>query len=185
MKILILEAKFRDKVYSLHKTFGFLLEYTSNRSRRNNEPKEINSALAQVSNPYALKVNIHVSYSKIQVKNFPFAMFLAKTYTFLCRKSFLFVRVLSLCHFRVFSTTEEAILFYRKLYPGEQQDLCLPRSLFSSCTTRSIDNKRFLFIGVFLPSRAMHAWIIEDGKNPDVFDDIWICYQPVAVMYKD
>lgn len=29
----------------------------------------------------------------------------------------------------------------------------------------------------------MHAWIVEDGKQPDPFDDMWINFQPVAAIY--
>jgi hypothetical protein len=37
-------------------------------------------------------------------------------------------------------------------------------------------------IGVFLPSRAMHAWTIEGNQMADPYDDIWINYQPVAML---
>jgi len=40
-----------------------------------------------------------------------------------------------------------------------------------------------IFIGVFLPSKSMHAWIIEDGIQPDPSDTMWINFQPVAVLY--
>ena len=40
-----------------------------------------------------------------------------------------------------------------------------------------------IFIGVFLPTKLMHAWIIESGELADQFDDIWINFQPVAAIY--
>jgi len=40
-----------------------------------------------------------------------------------------------------------------------------------------------IFIGVFLPSNTMHAWIIEDGKIVDPYDGIWLNFQPVAALY--
>jgi hypothetical protein len=40
-----------------------------------------------------------------------------------------------------------------------------------------------LIIGVFLPSRAMHAWIIENHMQPDPQDRSWTSFQPVALIH--
>jgi len=172
-------------VYRIHKTFGFLLEYASYDKCKVELLAKIETHFNQVANPYLLKPFCEFPTDNKIPKSPFYTVLLAKLFTFLCLRSFLFVRFLSHFHFPIFDSTEEAILFYRTLYPGEQQNLCLPRSLFAACTSKTFKDEGALFIGVFLPSRAMHAWIIESGKQPDFDDDIWICYQPVAVMYKN
>jgi hypothetical protein len=184
MNIILFSADYKGKVYRINKTFGFLLEYFIYEKYKAELPKKIEVLFKQVNNPYLLKQTTEIPKNNITPKKPFYTKFLAKLFTFLCLQSFLFVRVLACFRFPIFNTTVEAILFYRKLYPSEQQNLCLPRSLFAACTSKTFKKNGGLFIGVFLPSRAMHAWIVEEGKQPDPFDDIWICYQPVAVMYK-
>lgn len=183
MQIRLISANYKGKVYCIHKTFGFLLEFTNYVKIIGKTLVEIESEYNQIVNPYLLKPSTQISNKNISSKTPFYTELLAKMYTFLCLRSFLFVRVLANFRFPIFNSTSDAILFYRKLYPSEQQNLCLPRSLFAACTSKTFKKDGGLFIGVFLPSRAMHAWILEDGKQPDPFDDIWICYQPVALMY--
>ena len=39
-----------------------------------------------------------------------------------------------------------------------------------------------MYIGIFLPSRNMHAWVIEDNLQTDEWDNYWILYQPLMMM---
>lgn len=184
MKIFFFSATYKGMFYRIHKTLGFLLEYTSYDKCPVELPKKIEAHFNQVANPYLLKPFCEPPH-KNTISSTPFhTRFIAKLFTFLCLRSFLFVRLLSYCHIPIFDTAEQAILFYRKLFPNKQQNLCLPRSLFAACTSKTFKRDGALFIGVFLPSRAMHAWILEDGKQPDQYDYMWICFQPVAVLYK-
>jgi hypothetical protein len=184
MNIHLFSAEFNGKIYRIHKRFGFLLEYITYEEGGSKTPFKIKNLFNQVVNPYLLKPFCELPNNNIISKTPLYTKLLAKLFTFLCLRSFLFVRLLSNFRLPIFDSTEQAILFYRKLYPKEQQNLCLPRSLFAACTSKTFKRDGTLFIGVFLPSRAMHAWILEDGKQPDYYDDIWICYQPVAIMYK-
>lgn len=63
-----------------------------------------------------------------------------------------------------------------------RNELCLPRSLFAASMSKKFKEHGVIFIGVFLPSRSMHAWIIEDGIQPDSLDSMWVNYQPVAAL---
>jgi hypothetical protein len=79
--------------------------------------------------------------------------------------------------------SSEAIALFRKETPQfPQNTLCLPRSLFAASASRRFAEAGVLFIGVFLPSRSMHAWILEDGSQPDADDQMWINFQPVAAL---
>lgn len=183
MKIQLYSATYNTKVYRIHKIFGFLLEYNSFEKVDIKLPNKIRVLYEQLANPYLLSPVVELKERYKYHKKLIYTEFIARLFTFLCLRSFLFVRLLSNFRIPIFMSTEEAILFYRRLYPGQQKKLCLPRSLFAACTSKSFKNEGALFIGVFLPSRAMHAWILEEGKQPDPYDDIWICYQPVSVMY--
>jgi hypothetical protein len=176
-------AFFGGNHYRIHNIFGLLLEYKAYDERAIQLPEIIDDLFRHVSNPYLLKTVRQIPSNKVIPNDSLFAKILARIFTLLCLRSFLLFRALSYTRFPIFNSTEEAILFYRKMYPNEQKELCLPRSLFAACTSKTFTQEGCLFIGVFLPSRAMHAWILEAGKQPDPYDDIWICYQPVAAMY--
>jgi hypothetical protein len=181
MKAKTIIIEFKGKKYKIQNLLGFLLEYDSS----NEQDKYVllnNKNIEKISNPYLLKSNIEeTKILKLPKKIFP--RILATVYTFLCLRSFLFFRFLSYLRFPIFNSTTEAIIFYRDLFPTEQNELCLPRALFAASTSKSFYKKGYLYIGVFLPSRAMHAWIIENDTQPDFQDDIWICYNPVLVMF--
>ena len=82
-----------------------------------------------------------------------------------------------------FEDSAAAIAFFRMHTSRSQQNsLCLPRSLFAASTSQRFKASGVLFIGVFLPSRAMHAWIIEDSRQPDADDSMWINFRPVAAV---
>ncbi|NDA62831.1 MAG: hypothetical protein EBX50_12425 [Chitinophagia bacterium] len=183
MKIHLFSADYNGKIYRIHKRFGFLLEYTTHVKSKVELTPKIKIFLHQVHNPYLLKPFCEFPNNNIIPKPPFYTKILAKVLTFFCLRSFLFVRLLSNFRFPIFDSTAQAVLYFRKLYPKEQNNLCLPRSLFAACTSKTFKDEGALFIGVFLPSRAMHAWILENGKQPDYYDDIWICYQPVAVIY--
>jgi hypothetical protein len=85
---------------------------------------------------------------------------------------------------RVFCSSKEAICFYRKyVYPNQQSDLCLARAFFASAASKKFKQDGVIFIGLFLPSKSMHAWVIEDGAVADTHDGIWLNYQPLAAIY--
>jgi len=183
MNIITITARHSNDEYRMHKIFGVLLKYENLKNIKETIlPNKIIKHIEQVENPYKLSHYSDITPQK-NIRKGSFTKILAKTYTYLCLKSFLFVRILSNLRFPIFDTTEESILYYHKIFPGNQQNLCLPRVLFAAATSKSFKDYGAVFIGVFLPSSAMHAWIIENEKQPDFFDHNWIYYQPVAVMY--
>lgn len=81
-----------------------------------------------------------------------------------------------------FEDSDIAIRVFCSIIPRNQKLLCLPRSVFAATTSKKFKKSGVMFIGVFHPSRHMHAWIIEDKQNPCWFDHIWINFTPVTVM---
>ncbi len=144
-------------------------------------PEKVISAINQCDNPYLLKADATRS---TPITTSPYLKYFGNSLTKACRRAFWLPRAITFFGKPVFNSTSDAIMAYRKLYPTElQQDLCLPRTLFAASTSKSFKENGVIFIGVFLPSRSMHAWIIEDGMQPDPNDAIWINYQPVAALY--
>ena len=61
--------------------------------------------------------------------------------------------------------------------------LCLQRTLLVAKISKSFREKGVLFIGALLPTVEMHAWIIEDGCQPDAQDRQWILFRPLLALY--
>ena len=100
----------------------------------------------------------------------------------LSRNQFLLARLYASWRVALFPTAREATLFFRKHAEGDQEELCLARALFAAKTSLSFSEEGAVVIGVFLPSRAMHAWVIEGEVIADPSDGIWINYQPIAML---
>jgi hypothetical protein len=133
-------------------------------------------------NPYQL--NNKIKNFNLKIKNPQILKLYGVVLTNLTKKSFLLGKLFANMGLINFETSADAINFYRKnIYPTQQNDLCLPRTLFAASSSKLFKQKGVIFIGVSLPSNSMHAWIIEDAKQPDSFDNIWINFQPVAAIY--
>ncbi len=100
----------------------------------------------------------------------------------LSRNQLLLARLYASWRVPLFANAREATLFFREYAEGDQEELCLPRALFAAKTSRRFAEEGTVVIGVFLPSRAMHAWVIEGDQIADPYDGIWINYQPIAML---
>lgn len=90
-----------------------------------------------------------------------------------------------LSHLRMsmFENSTIATDYFTALFPGNQQSkLCLPRSIFAATTSKRFRKDGCMFIGVFLPSTSMHAWIIENDRIVYRDDHYWTLYTPINVM---
>lgn len=93
------------------------------------------------------------------------------------------VFILSHLRLNVFENAQQASWVFQQITQDYQQKLlCLPRSVFVATTSKRFKEHGTLYIGVFLPSRNMHAWIIEDNMQTDGWDNYWILYQPLIMM---
>ncbi len=161
---------------------GLLLSKAINGSSSAKRPlsSKASAGLEFNDRPYLLR---RMERRSVQTQSVPkwlvlYARLLVRT----CRLSFGLARVLAWPRLPVYDDATEAIRAFRQIFPaGVQQELCLPRSLFAAVTSRKFRSSGVVFIGVFLPSRSMHAWVIEDGVQPDPFDGGWLNFRPVAV----
>lgn len=177
------DIEFQSKVFCFDKLLGRLLYGDINTDAK---PQEIQDAanLQNISNPFLLQPTLYAPLKSISHKRV-LTMY-AKSLTWLCRHCYPIAywtsKVVSL---NAFANAQQAILFYRHIYPSaeEQRRLCLPRAIFAATTSRNFKKRGAMYIGAFLPSTQMHAWIIEDNQQPDMWDNEWICYKPVYMLY--
>ena len=184
MKFDNLKIKDQNGYYFFNPIVGFLLYKTGTLSgaafKVSNET--IDSNYNCVLNPYLMKKN-ELSYD---IKISLLTKVYAKLLVIISRFSFyLACQVAKLPLVRLPNSIYAAQVF-NAIYssPCQQRTLCLPRTLFVLATSKSFKHKGTAFIGVFLPSKKMHAWVIESGYNPDITDEIWILYQPILIISK-
>lgn len=136
--------------------------------------------LSEVTDPYLLKGRaLPTTPQRISLGVRLYASIL----TWLCRYAFPLGRLWAKIPLSCYPDAGVATRVYYKLYPGEQQrNLCLPRAFFARSTSRRFRKHGAMFIGVFLPSVQMHAWVLEDGMHADYYDNNWVNYAPVAIF---
>ena len=148
----------------------------------NQIPDKVIIALNKNDNPYLLSANdlqkADLSQNSVKLKKYIYRLNL------LCDKSFYLANLYSNFKIKEFTNSIQAIKYFRSIDNlKEQNTLCLPRTLFAASKSKLFKEKGVIFIGIFLPSTNLHAWIIEDGCQPDSEDIIWTNYQPIAAIY--
>ena len=146
-------------------------------------PAKLERCLALCDAPYLL-APLHTADESADtfVGKRAYRVTLASQAIWLCRRQFYLARLWASFRMPCFDTAAEAIRFFRDHVTGDQSILCLPRALFAAKTSRRFIADGVLFIGVFLPARSLHAWVIEGGSLADPCDDAWINYRPVAAL---
>ena len=186
MQFYNLPVKYNGNIYYFNIYLGLLL-YRNESSKDNQNNEEIPSSILRdyqlVLQPYNISTTLN---STVYVKLSIVAKIYTKLLVFACKYSFLIARVIAYLPLIRFSDTKQALQVFALLYPSSSQNntLCLPRTLFVIATSKCFKKNGTAFVGVFLPTRKMHAWIIEGGINPDAFDNSWILFQPVIAITK-
>ena len=136
-----------------------------------------------VNDPFKMQQRVKSKGWK-DVKRAWIACCYAHLLTWLCAHCYPLVNICVRFHLHIFSNAGEASMFYYSLYPDmkRQQTQCLPRAVFIAMTSRRFTQHGVLFIGAFLPTVRMHAWVIEDSMPADCFDKQWIHYRPVMML---
>ncbi len=180
---IIFGIEFQNKVFCFDKLHGCLL-YGERDNDVNQRETQVNPNLQNISDPFLLQSTVYVPLQPISHKRM--LTIYAKSLTWLCRHCYPIAYWISKhISLNAFANSQQAILFYRHLYPSaeKQRRLCLPRAIFAATTSRKFKQHGVMLIGAFLPSTQMHAWVIEDNQQPDLWDNEWICYKPVYMLY--
>lgn len=181
-----LAISYKEKNYKFMPLWGFLCcpkrETSSNKLKRYIRKKEkLKRNLDVVSNPY----NAHiVRGDRSKETRIPSIIrWYAKLLVWLYENFYFGLYLLSRLRLNLYDNSVEATDVFCEIIKGKKQKtLCLPRSIFAATTSKLFSKKGTLFIGVFLPSHHMHAWVIEEDKNSCRYDTKWINFTPVSVM---
>jgi len=185
MKFIAIPLVYNNNFYYFNKLLGILL-FRKNQIEKvvfDITPPHAKLNYQLILNPYL----IEYCDKKVEIPKIPFAAKIyAKLMVFFSKYSFYSVCILAKFPIIKFPSSQDAVDVFNKIYsdPLQQRTLCLPRTLFVIATSKSFKKNGTAFIGVFLPSRKMHAWVIEKGCNPDSLDAIWLSYQPVVAIIK-
>jgi len=184
MKINSLEVRHKDFFYYFEPITGALLKRSgaSSTKKKLELIEKVSNALILNDEPYKLNMpDLNSVSNSYNIKNFKKY---AVNLTYATLKSFALGKLYTSFKQPYFENATEAITFYRSCsLIKNQSDLCLPRTLFAASLSKRFKQNGVIFIGVSLPSKSMHAWIIEDGVQPDPFDTMWVNFQPVAILY--
>lgn len=189
IKLADLKLKSERRIFFFEKITGTLLikEYNENNiadKKTTGIPKKIIDTIHLNNSPYLLKKNMLAH--PINTNSFLVLIIFGRCLTYLTKVGFLLGTLFIHFGLRRFETSRDAINFYRKyIKPKNQNELCLSRAFFAAATSKRFKKGGVILIGIFLPSKSMHAWIIEDGALADSHDYIWLNYQPVAAMFYD
>ena len=173
---------FQSKIFCFDKLHGCLLY--GERNNDANQETQVDLHLQNISNPFLLQPTVYTPLQPTSHKRL--LTIYAKVLTWLCRHCYPVAYWISKhISLNAFANSQQAILFYRHIYPSaeKQRRLCLPRAIFAATTSRKFKQHGVMLIGAFLPSTQMHAWVIEDNQQPDLLDNEWICYKPVYILY--
>ena len=133
------------------------------------EPYQLNPApnLIPVSNSKA-EIDLKKIYSRL---------------SYLRKKSFLLSVFYTSLRRSLYETSFEAMSDISHLFPEDQYaESCLQKALTVAKVSKKFKSHGVLFIGAQLPLKSMHAWIIEDGIQPDQADRRWINYLPLLAL---
>jgi len=173
-------------VWSICPYTGSLLKgKTEEKINQDNIPLKVFQALEYCNQPYLCKVNNKIAISSSNVN---LVRKLTKMHDRILKignNRFYMTRLYSSIKNLMFENTIEAITYINSLPPQVEfkHQLCLQRAFLSSKISKSFIDNGVIFIGSFLPTGDMHAWIIENGKQPDYDDRAWVNYRPLLALY--
>lgn len=169
---------FKNQTYSFD-TFRGLL-YLENQSLSKCNAIDNPNSSDCVNNPFMVLERKERNVSDIKISRL--CKLYAKLVVLLCARCYPLAYLLSHLRMPIFSDAGDANLAFRKMIGGKQNLLCLPRAIFIATTSKKFKKYGTMFIGCFFPSRNLHAWVIEENMQADIFDKYWILYTPVAKM---
>jgi len=183
MKFTLLPYKIDDLYYFISPLTGNLVVSTFHveSSRLDNEMKK---NIWLNDNPYELKPPSSICDQVLSdIKRKKIVRFNNK-FMWLGNKRFLLACMYASFTVPIFENTLMAFDDIAKLeiHIEKKGKICLQRSLLAAKTSKSFIKNGTLFIGAQLPTGIMHAWIIENGIQPDRNDREWIMYKPLLAI---
>ena len=186
MKVTILPFQYKKHYLYISPFSGKLYKIDKDIFRKQNIDEKLKKALYVVDNPFLIEA-LHPENYHTQIDEEDFK----KTHQYhnillkLGNEHFFISRIYASFRRNLFNNTVEAFDAISRIEKQKEfkNELCLQRSLLVMKTSNSFRNNGVMFIGASLPSGKMHAWIIENGVQPDRLDRNWIMYRPLLAIY--
>ncbi len=186
MKTTILPYQNKEHTFYISPFNGKLYKIGNNIFRKKCLAEKLKTAINAVDNPFSFEaLNPEDSSSQYDEINFKKASQFHNSLLKLGNKHFFLSRKYAVCTRVLFNNSVEAFdtISIMDKQIDFKNELCLQRSLLVMKTSKSFKNNGVLFIGASFPSGKMHAWIIENGIQPDRLDRNWIMYRPLLALY--
>lgn len=180
MNFKILPYEYEGSYYFISPFTGNLIESKKKISTPNLNQK-IKCAETCNNDPYKLTPLTYNSDIKISQKKIEKISYYNRILMGLGNGRFLLSCIYSRLRKPIFENTVLAFDYISNVDIHEEKKgkICLQRTLLAAKTSKSFKKNGVLFIGAQLPTGVMHAWIIEDKKQPDRRDREWIMYKPL------
>lgn len=171
-------------VFYLDSITGSLRRKLSSSAKPLTTHAKLASALALCEDPYLMQASHPCGLaSPLPVQSLR-GLIVLRTLRLLWKTHFFLARAYAAHPLPLFRSAKTATAFFHAQTRVEDYDhLCLPRALFAAKTSAAFVPHGVLFIGAFIPTRLMHAWLIEAGNNPDPRDLAWHHYRPLAALF--
>lgn len=186
MKVTILPFRDKEHHYYISPFNGKLYKVDNDVFRKPNIDEKLKKALYAVDNPFSIEA-LHPEnhYTQINADDFKKICHYHNILLKLGNERFFLSRIYSSFRRSLFNNSVEAFDAISTIEKQKEfkNELCLQRSLLVMKTSQSFRNNGVLFIGASFPSGKMHAWIIENGVQPDRLDRNWIMYKPLLAIY--
>jgi hypothetical protein len=177
-----------DHTWTISSISGSLIRSQSKGSKKESTHQRVADALIYCNNPYLLKpcptnyIDTNVSKTTIEKLDR-----MHRRLLLIGNHHFYLSRLYASFSENIFENTTDAISAISQLpvQKDHSHQLCLQRTLLAAKISRSFKDKGILFIGSSIPSVEMHAWIIDDGYQPDNYDRYWINFRPMLALYND
>lgn len=174
---------YEGTVYRLSPFRGDLRAFPGAMPRRHQHPMRVQQVLALCDNPYLLQPDRKPSPLPSPPTDEMGATTILGRVMRLSPDGFALVRLYASFHVPLFPDSRSAIEWFNARTPSADRDrLCLPRAMFAAKTSREFRSSGAIVIGSMLPTRSLHAWVIEQRQQPDDSDRAWVCFRPIAVL---
>ncbi len=165
---------------------GSLLKGNSEKNANHTKiPRKVSMAIQYCNEPYLCKVNNEIKINQCNLVLFEKINKMHNRLLKISNSRFYTTRLYSSMKNLLFENTSEAITCINSLPPQVElkHQLCLQRAFLAAKISKSFTKEGVIFIGAFLPTGDMHAWIIENGVQPDFDDRGWVNYRPLLAFY--
>jgi len=171
--------------WAIHPLTGNLFRFNEEKLKyfeSKNIPSIVTKALQHCDQPYTLSPSSSLQKKQIDRKKLGEIDKYLNNLIKIGNTNFMMSRIYASFKKRLFLNTTESMQTLSYLDKDKLEYRCLQRCLCAAKTSSSFENSGVIFVGALLPLREMHAWIIEDGQQPDNEDRDWINFTPLLAL---